>query len=53
LSVPNELFNKLGRATNDVERAKVKPYNYASIVGALLYVAVLMSRHAYLTLVAC
>ena len=40
---PNELFNKLGRATSDVERTKVKPYNYASIVGALLYVAV-MSR---------
>ena len=40
---PSDLFNKLDRAQNDVERAKVKPLQYASLVGALLYISV-MSR---------
>ena len=38
-----DLFGKLCKASDDVERAKVAPFNYASLVGALLYVAV-MSR---------
>ena len=33
-----DLFNKLDRAQNDEERAKAQQYNYASLVGALLYV---------------
>ena len=40
---PSELFNKLDRATSDVERAKVQSFQYASVVGAILYIAV-MSR---------
>ena len=39
----SDLFNKLDRAKNDVERAKMQNFGYASIVGALLYVSV-MSR---------
>jgi hypothetical protein len=39
----SDLFNKLDRAKNDVERAKIQNFGYASIVGALLYVSV-MSR---------
>ena len=38
-----DLFNKLDRAQNDTERAKVEPFQYASLVGAILYIAV-MSR---------
>jgi hypothetical protein len=38
-----DLFNKLDRAQSDVDRAKVEPFQYASKVGALLYIAT-MSR---------
>ena len=40
---PDVLFSKLARASDDVERARVQRFGYASIVGAILYVAV-MSR---------
>ena len=40
---PAELFSKLDRAQSDDERAKVQRFQYASLVGALLYIAV-MSR---------
>ena len=40
---PADLFAKLDRAQSDAERAKAEPFQYASLVGALLYVAV-MSR---------
>ena len=40
---PADLFNKLDRATTDIERVKVEPFGYSSIVGAILYIAV-MSR---------
>ena len=40
---PADLFNKLSKAANDEERAKVKDFPYKSIVGTLLYIAV-MSR---------
>ena len=40
---PDVLFSKLARATDDVERAQVQRFGYASIVGAILYIAV-MSR---------
>ena len=40
---PPELFNKLDRAQNEVERAKAQEFQYASLVGALLYISV-MSR---------
>ena len=40
---PTELFNKLARAQSDEERAKAEPFQYASLVGAILYIAV-MSR---------
>ena len=39
----NEIFNKLDRAQSDTERAKMESLPYASLVGALLYIAV-MSR---------
>ena len=40
---PADLFNKLSKAANDEEREKVKDFPYKSIVGTLLYIAV-MSR---------
>ena len=40
---PADLFNKLDRAQSNEERAKAQPFQYASLVGALLYIAV-MSR---------
>ena len=36
----NDLFNKLDRAKDNIERAKVRNFKYASLVGALLYVGV-------------
>ena len=38
---PTELFNSLDKAQSDEERAKVQPFQYASIVGSLLYVSVM------------
>ena len=38
---PTDLFSKLDKAQSDVERAKVDLFPYASIVGALLYIAVM------------
>jgi transposase InsO family protein len=38
-----DLFNKLDRAQNDLERVQVQGFAYASMVGALMYIAV-MSR---------
>ena len=38
-----EVFDKLGKAKSDLERARVEKYQYPSLVGALLYLSV-MSR---------
>ena len=38
-----DLFNKLSKPKDDIERAKAKAFPYASLVGALLYISV-MSR---------
>jgi hypothetical protein len=38
-----DLFNKLAKPKDDVERAKARAFPYASLVGALLYISV-MSR---------
>ena len=38
---PTELFNKLDKASDDLERARVQQFPYASIVGALLYISVM------------
>ena len=38
---PTDLFNNLDKAQDDVERARVQPFHYPSIVGALLYIAVM------------
>ena len=35
----NELFNKLDRAQNDVERAQAQDFAYASLVGMVVNVA--------------
>ena len=38
---PTDLFNRLDRAQDDAERARVQKFPYASAVGALLYIAVM------------
>ena len=37
----HNLFANLDRAQNDIERAKASQFNYSSLVGALLYIAVM------------
>ena len=37
---PTDVFNRLDKPTSDIERAKVRDFPYASLVGALLYISV-------------